>query len=172
MTDTPQILKIEELIPLIRGVNIQKIASSSERLSERLPIGAQLNTGMGHEILDNAIHFRIDYQLILKCEPFEGGDVVGNLQSSVMVGYQTDDPPHELWAISAPALTSMAAIAGHPYLRQSISLLASELSFPNVTIGLLRHGSTLADSVTIADRLYPFSTAPAETAQVVPATKS
>jgi hypothetical protein len=157
----PSILKIEELIPLIRGINIQKIASASERFSERLPIGAQLNTGMGHEIIENAIHFRIDYQLILKCEPFEGGDVVGNLQSSVVVAYQTDNPPHELWTASAPSLTSMAAIAGHPYLRQSISLLASELSFPNVTIGLLKLGSSLADSVTIADRLYPFSTSPA-----------
>jgi hypothetical protein len=162
MTEPSTILKPDELIPLIRGITIQKISSSSERFNERQPIGAQLNTGMGHEMTDNAIHFRIDYQLILKCEPLDGADVVGILQSSVVVAYQTDNPPHTLWTDAAHQLNQMAAIAGHPYLRQSISLQASELSFPNITIGILKYGSSLAESVTIGDRLYPFAIEPAD----------
>lgn len=167
MTENSGSLSVEELIPLIRAISIQKIAASSERYSEKQPIGAQLNSGMGFEVLENSIHFRINYQLRLKGEPSDSGEVVGDLQSSVVVAYVTDNPPHELWANSAPALASMAALAGHPYLRQSISLQASELSFPNVTIGLLKLGSTLADSVTIADRVYPFTTAPIDDAQEV-----
>ena len=51
----------------------------------------------------------------------------------------------------------MAWLAGHPYLRQSISLMTAELNFPNITLGLLRLGATVPDSVTIADRVYPFN---------------
>ena len=160
MSQDSQELTLEELVPLIRAMRIQKIQTASEKFNDKMPSGAQLNTGISHEVLGNSIHFRIDYQLILQGTPDDRDDEVGNLQSSVVVTYLTDEPPHEKWERSAPLLSSMASRAGHPYLRQSISLLASELSFPSVTIGLLRYGSNLPESVSIADRAYPFSLTP------------
>ncbi len=158
MTPTSGNLTIEQLLPLIRAMSVQKIANSSERLLEHLPTGASLSTGISHEVIENSIHFRIDYQLLLKGSPEDPEETIGIFKSSVVVAYLTDNPPHEFWSTSAPPLlNSMAWLAGHPYLRQSISLMTAELNFPNITLGLLRLGATVPDSVTIADRVYPFN---------------
>lgn len=160
MTTTTSKLTLQELLPMVRLANIQKIANSAERYGDKPIIGAQLNSGVGHEIIGSLIYFRIDYQLILKCDPVDDTDTMGVLSSSVVIAYETSTPAHSQWEESASILESMALLAGHPYLRQSISLLASELNFPNVTIGLIRFGSSMAESVVIGDKVFPFTVTP------------
>jgi|GEM_PF-3461449 len=162
MTTTTAKMTIEELLPMVRLANIQKISSFAERYGDKPIIGALLNSGVGNEIIGSVIFFRIDYQLILKCELVDEKDTMGVLSSSVVVAYETSAPAHPQWKESASILEAMATLAGHPYLRQSISLLASELNFPSVTIGLLRRGSSMAESVVIGDRVFPFTVTPYE----------
>ena len=165
MTSTITKMTLEELLPIIKLTNIQKIANFAERYGDKPLTGAQLDSGIGQEIIGSTVFFRIDYQLTLKCEPVEGIEIMGVLRSGVVVAYEISTPDHPQWQESASILEPMATLAGHPYLRQSISFLASELNFPNITIGLLRYGSNMAESVVIGDKSFPFAVSAFETTQ-------
>lgn len=155
---------IQELIQILRLANIAIRDLAAERHSD-LPItGAHLTTGIANAIIENTINYKIDYELLLNhAQPEKEVEIVGSLRTSVIVTYEVSNPPRPGWENGAPLIASMATLAGHPYLRQTIATMAGTLNFPNLTLGLVRYGSTLAETVTVGDRVYSFT--PEEIAQ-------
>ena len=158
MTSAIEDYSIQELVNILHMANISTLELSGERFSN-LPItGARLTTGIANAINESTVNFKIDYQLFLNgAEVDKEIKVVGSLRTSVVVTYTVVNPPKPGWEEGVPQIASMATLAGHPYLRQTLAFMAGNLNFPNVTLGLVRYGSTLPESVTVGDRVYTFN---------------
>lgn len=158
MSDEAKQYSYEELIGIIRLAHVYKLQLRAERFSALEISGAQLTCGIATAVEGNTINYKIDYHLILNHTlPESESQMAGDLGASVIVAYEVVNPPRTGWEESVPLIASMAVLTGHPYLRQTIASLAAELAFPSVTLGLVRYGSTYAESVTVGDRVFNFA---------------
>lgn len=92
--------------------------------------------------------YRTTYALSVKSE----GTVLASLASTVDAVYVVDGQftAEELDA-RAPAAIEMVGLSVHPYLRQSIAVLADSIGLPTTTVGLMRRGGFMPETVVVGE---------------------
>lgn len=145
-----------EVLSQMTLVNVLCRASEVQRESNGPADSARVDFSFGFGVQENQVVVEVKQDLnifAIEQSPFV------SLSGAFLVAYALPDAESLLLGNEElqSKITRYAHMAAHPYLRALTTDLANQVGVPGVTLGFLRLGVELPESLTVGEKLFTFN---------------